>query len=124
MSRRLRGPDIDPGSGQQPSAAASGPSRWTTGAVAALLIVAVLTTAYPSWALAAELAVLRTYRATVSPLAAHVVRCRYEPSCSEYAVDALRERGFWRGNAAIAARLVRCSPVGAIVEALGKEPDA
>ncbi|MGH2725461.1 MAG: membrane protein insertion efficiency factor YidD [Actinomycetota bacterium] len=37
-------------------------------------------------------------------------RCRFHPSCSEYAVQSLRERGFVRGSASAAWRLVRCGP--------------
>ena len=38
--------------------------------------------------------------------------CRFYPSCSNYAVEAFTEHGFWRGVALTARRLVRCRPFG------------
>ena len=38
--------------------------------------------------------------------------CRYWPSCSEYALDALREHGGARGGWMTIRRLVRCHPWG------------
>ena len=38
--------------------------------------------------------------------------CRYWPSCSEYAVDALREHGAARGGWMTLGRLARCHPWG------------
>jgi len=37
-------------------------------------------------------------------------RCRFHPSCSEYAVQSLRENGLIRGGIAAGWRLVRCGP--------------
>ena len=54
------------------------------------------------------LAGVRLYQLLVSPLAAD--RCKYHPSCSQYAVDALRRYGFGRGCALAAWRLARCHP--------------
>ena len=51
---------------------------------------------------------IRAYRALVSPLVAP--RCKYHPTCSQYALDALREFGFLRGSALAAWRLLRCNP--------------
>jgi uncharacterized protein len=39
---------------------------------------------------------LRAYRALISPLYGQV--CRYHPSCSAYALDAVREHGSVRGS--------------------------
>ena len=36
--------------------------------------------------------------------------CKYHPSCSQYAVDALRSFGFWRGSILSLYRIVRCNP--------------
>lgn len=36
--------------------------------------------------------------------------CRFEPSCSQYALDALRRHGAAGGSALTAARLLRCHP--------------
>jgi uncharacterized protein len=51
---------------------------------------------------------VRAYRLLVSPLLAP--RCKYHPSCSQYALDALREFGLWRGLVLTAWRLLRCNP--------------
>lgn len=37
-------------------------------------------------------------------------RCKYEPTCSRYAVDAIREFGILRGAVLAAWRLLRCNP--------------
>ena len=44
----------------------------------------------------------------MSPLLAP--RCKYHPSCSQYALDALREYGFLRGSVLAGWRLLRCNP--------------
>jgi putative membrane protein insertion efficiency factor len=36
--------------------------------------------------------------------------CKYEPSCSQYAIDAVRARGLLRGSALAGWRLLRCNP--------------
>jgi putative membrane protein insertion efficiency factor len=36
--------------------------------------------------------------------------CKYHPSCSQYAIDALRKHGFVRGSALAGWRLLRCNP--------------
>ena len=36
--------------------------------------------------------------------------CKYHPSCSQYAIDALREQGLARGSILAAWRLLRCNP--------------
>jgi len=38
--------------------------------------------------------------------------CRYIPSCSEYAIEAVEEHGALRGAALTARRLSRCTPWG------------
>ncbi|MBJ7458104.1 MAG: membrane protein insertion efficiency factor YidD [Thermoleophilaceae bacterium] len=48
------------------------------------------------------------YRKLISPFIAP--RCRYYPSCSTYAVDALKEYGPIRGSVLAAWRVVRCNP--------------
>ena len=39
--------------------------------------------------------------------------CKYEPTCSHYAQDAIREYGLVLGGARTMWRVVRCSPLGA-----------
>lgn len=51
---------------------------------------------------------VRAYQLVVSPWLAP--RCRYYPSCSAYAVTALRVHGPARGLALAAWRLLRCNP--------------
>ncbi len=51
---------------------------------------------------------IRLYRALVSPLL--VPRCKYYPSCSRYALDALREYGAARGLVLAGWRVLRCNP--------------
>jgi putative membrane protein insertion efficiency factor len=55
------------------------------------------------------LALLRAYQAAAS---GRVSPCRFYPSCSNYAVEAFTEHGFWRGLGLTARRLVRCRPFG------------
>lgn len=38
--------------------------------------------------------------------------CRYSPSCSDYALEALRLHGPWRGTWLAAKRIARCHPWG------------
>lgn len=48
------------------------------------------------------------YQRVISP--AIPQRCRYYPSCSRYAVDAIREYGILRGLVLAGWRLLRCNP--------------
>ena len=48
------------------------------------------------------------YKAFLSPLIAP--RCKYEPSCSRYAVQAIERYGILRGSVLAAWRLLRCNP--------------
>jgi uncharacterized protein len=51
---------------------------------------------------------IRLYQVGVSPLLGS--RCKYYPSCSEYAVQAIRRFGILRGLVLAAWRLLRCNP--------------
>ncbi len=51
---------------------------------------------------------LRQYKRWVSPLLPPA--CRYVPSCSEYAAEAVARHGVLRGGAMAAWRLIRCNP--------------
>ena len=64
----------------------------------------------PSWPVRALLALIALYRLALSPLIGP--RCRYAPSCSEYAAEALRVHGLLRGARLAVARLLRCHPWG------------
>lgn len=54
------------------------------------------------------IALLRVYKAIVSPLLPPA--CRFYPSCSTYAVDAIARFGALRGSAMAVRRLARCHP--------------
>jgi uncharacterized protein len=51
---------------------------------------------------------IRLYQALISPLLGE--RCRYYPSCSRYAVQAIQRFGILRGLVLAAWRLLRCNP--------------
>jgi uncharacterized protein len=51
---------------------------------------------------------VRAYRLLLSPLLGR--RCKYHPSCSQYAIEALEEFGLLRGTALAGWRLLRCNP--------------
>jgi putative membrane protein insertion efficiency factor len=51
---------------------------------------------------------IRLYQRAISP--ALPARCKYHPSCSEYAVQAVRRYGVLRGVVLAGWRLLRCNP--------------
>ena len=51
---------------------------------------------------------IQLYRHTVSPL--RLPTCRFTPTCSQYAVDALSEYGLFRGGWLATVRLLKCGP--------------
>lgn len=56
-------------------------------------------------------ALIGVYQVALSPLLGRMgVRCRFVPSCSDYARAQIRARGLAAGGARSAARLVRCGP--------------
>ena len=52
---------------------------------------------------------IRLYRRVVSPLLP--ARCKYAPSCSAYALDAVQGYGILRGLVLAGWRLLRCNPL-------------
>jgi len=56
------------------------------------------------------LALVRIYKYGISPFTP--VSCRYLPTCSEYALDAVRLHGPWRGVWLALRRIGRCHPWG------------
>jgi uncharacterized protein len=56
----------------------------------------------------ALLLLVRSYKLAISPWLPPA--CRFEPSCSRYAEDALRAHGARRGVVLAARRLLRCRP--------------
>jgi len=53
-------------------------------------------------------ALFRAYKRLVSPIMPPA--CRFHPTCSEYAADAVLRHGVARGGALAATRLLRCHP--------------
>ena len=51
---------------------------------------------------------IRLYQKTISPLLPEC--CRFYPTCSRYAVEALQTHGFIKGTALAVWRLMRCQP--------------
>ena len=51
---------------------------------------------------------IELYRHTVSPL--RLPTCRFIPTCSQYAVEALTEYGLFRGSWLTMVRLAKCGP--------------
>lgn len=51
---------------------------------------------------------IRLYQRLISPLLGP--RCRYWPSCSEYAAQAIRRHGMLRGVVLASWRILRCNP--------------
>lgn len=60
-----------------------------------------------AWALALP---IRAYRLFLSPWLGH--HCRFQPTCSAYALEALARHGAARGLALTLRRLARCRPGG------------
>ncbi len=59
---------------------------------------------------------LRVYQRTLSPVLAGMFgpagHCRFTPSCSQYAIEALQIHGVFRGGVLAGRRLCRCNPWG------------
>ena len=53
---------------------------------------------------------VRLYQLVLSPLM--LPRCRHLPTCSDYAMEALREHGLLRGGSLAVRRIARCHPFG------------
>ena len=51
---------------------------------------------------------IRAYQMWVSPL--FPAACRYHPTCSAYAIEAIERHGAWRGSVLAAKRISRCHP--------------
>ena len=51
---------------------------------------------------------VRAYQWTIRPIIG--AQCRFEPSCSHYAIEALAVHGVLRGSALAARRVLRCNP--------------
>jgi putative membrane protein insertion efficiency factor len=56
------------------------------------------------------IAALQGYKRWISPMLPNA--CRFVPTCSEYAIDAVHQHGVLRGVAMGAWRVLRCNPLG------------
>jgi putative membrane protein insertion efficiency factor len=61
-----------------------------------------------SWARRAAVAPIRFYQRFISPGLPR--RCKYHPTCSAYAAQAVKEYGILRGLVLAGWRLMRCNP--------------
>lgn len=60
------------------------------------------------WWVRAMVLIIRGYQYAISPLFGP--HCRFHPSCSHYAIQALRIHGAWRGSWLALCRIGRCHP--------------
>jgi len=56
----------------------------------------------------AAIFLVRCYQALISPFLPPT--CRFEPTCSQYAIEALRKKGLIKGSLLAAWRILRCNP--------------
>ena len=66
------------------------------------------TTRRPAAPVRAVVFLVQLYRNMISPL--RPASCRFTPTCSQYAVDALQEYGMFRGSWLAIVRLAKCGP--------------
>ncbi|HEY5633348.1 MAG TPA: membrane protein insertion efficiency factor YidD [Burkholderiaceae bacterium] len=71
-------------------------------------MIATLRLRVRGWLVALLVAPLRAYQYAISPMLP--ARCRFFPSCSGYAIEALQRHGPLRGGLLAAARVCRCNP--------------
>ena len=54
--------------------------------------------------------IIRLYQKGISPYMPSV--CRYEPTCSQYSIEAIKKFGTFKGVFLTVKRLLRCNPLG------------
>ena len=54
--------------------------------------------------------IIRLYQKVISPYMPSV--CRYEPTCSQYSIEAIKKFGTFKGFFLTVKRLLRCNPLG------------
>lgn len=52
---------------------------------------------------------IQGYRVLISPLFSP--SCRFHPTCSQYAIEAIEKYGLWHGGTLTIKRLLRCHPL-------------
>ena len=80
----------------------------------------MIATRKPGLAARAAAAPIRFYRRFISPLIPPV--CRFTPTCSAYALEAIAEHGALKGLILAARRLVRCHPITWLGGSSGFDP--
>lgn len=55
------------------------------------------------------LALIRFYRKFLSPMKRYS-SCKYFPTCSQYAIEAIEKYGAWKGGRLALWRILRCNP--------------
>jgi uncharacterized protein len=67
-----------------------------------------------NWPIFIDQRLIQLYKRWLSPILQQYfgVRCRFEPSCSDYAGTAMQQFGLWRGAWLTLTRLLRCQPLG------------
>ena len=63
---------------------------------------------------------VRLYQLVLSPLIGK--NCRFQPTCSAYAIEALEKYGTWRGSWLVLKRLGRCHPIEKLGGGSGYDP--
>ena len=63
-----------------------------------------------SWTIWLPVKLIRLYQITLSPYMGR--QCRYTPTCSNYALEALQKHGLLRGGWLAFKRILRCAPWG------------
>ena len=53
---------------------------------------------------------IKVYQYTLSPLLG--ASCRYQPTCSQYGIEALKKHGFLKGTYLTVKRFISCNPWG------------
>ncbi len=53
---------------------------------------------------------IKSYQLTISPWFSSG-SCRFQPTCSQYAIEALQVHGVFKGSALAAWRIIRCNPL-------------
>ena len=57
------------------------------------------------------IALIKVYKYSISPLLGES-KCRYQPSCSTYAIEALQKYGLFKGTYLAIKRILSCHPWG------------
>jgi len=63
-----------------------------------------------TWPARGALLLVRGYQLALAPFMGGT--CRFEPSCSTYALQAIEQHGTWRGFMLAIRRIARCHPLG------------